>query len=160
MKRFLMLAAVATIAGAMYVAAAPGSQQATGPTETQFVALKKRVALLSKTLTALKKDEAKVKTAAGTAAGFIADCFDKAGAAPVSQFGDPNGTFGFGYQAAPGTPGTITSYRTALDVDASAAPQGYLQGVDASCVSTTPAASPAASPFGSGLQVLRAEHAR
>jgi hypothetical protein len=52
MKRFLMLVGVAVVAAAMYVAAAPGSQQASGPTAKQFKALKAQVASLSKKLKA------------------------------------------------------------------------------------------------------------
>ena len=48
MKRFLMLVAVAVVAGAMYVAASPASQQSRGPTAKQFRALKAQVAALSK----------------------------------------------------------------------------------------------------------------
>jgi hypothetical protein len=54
MKRFLMLLAVAAVAGAMYVAAAPGSQQARGPTARQFKALKAQVAGLQKKVKSLK----------------------------------------------------------------------------------------------------------
>jgi outer membrane murein-binding lipoprotein Lpp len=50
MKRFLMLVAVAAVAGAMYVAASPASQQSSGPTAKQFKALKAQVAALSKKL--------------------------------------------------------------------------------------------------------------
>jgi hypothetical protein len=50
MRRFLMLVGVAAVAGAMYVAAASGSQQSTGPTAKQFKALKTQVAALSKKL--------------------------------------------------------------------------------------------------------------
>jgi len=48
MRQFLMLVGVAAVAGAMYVAAASGSQQSTGPTAKQFKALKAQVATLSK----------------------------------------------------------------------------------------------------------------
>ena len=54
MKRFLMLVAVATVAGAMYVAAAPGSQQSRGPTARKFAALKRQVGGLTKTLKQVK----------------------------------------------------------------------------------------------------------
>lgn len=50
MKRFLMLVGVAAVAGVMYVAAASGSQQSSGPTAKQFKALKTQVAALSKKL--------------------------------------------------------------------------------------------------------------
>lgn len=157
MKRFLLLVGVAAVAGAMYVAAAPGSRQSTAPTAAQFAALKKQVALLNRKLTALTKDEKVVKTAAGNAAGFIANCFltTNAGVAPVTQFGDPNGTFGFAFTA---TVGAAPANRTALDIDAGATPQGYLQGVDPSCVSSS-AASAAQMHVGSRLP-LRAERDR
>src|SRR5207248_7682130 len=91
MKRFWMLLGVAVVAGAMYVAAAPGSRQATGPTARQFAALKKQVALLNKKLTAPTNDEKVVKTTARAAVGFIrACCIDtsrKTQNLPVTQFG-------------------------------------------------------------------------
>jgi hypothetical protein len=155
MKRFLMLVAVATVAGAMYVAAAPGSQQAAGPTAKQFAALKKQVASLSTKLKALKTDEGKVKTLAVDADGFIAGCFLKAGVVPVNQFGDPAGTQGFLY-GTPGSPPTASSVRTAVDVDASTTPGAFIQAVDSSCVNS----SGAATHSGSGHLLVRAEHAR
>ena len=157
MKRFLMLVAVAAVAGAIYVAAAPGSQEAApGPTAKQFAALKRQEASLSKSLKALKKDEGKVKSAAGDAVGFIADCFVKAGFVPVSQFGDTSDTYGFVYQAAPS--GAMTN-RTALDLDASSTPQILLQSIDPSCVSTTGAASLAQIHSGNIHLLVRAEQA-
>lgn len=132
MKRFLMLVAVATVAGAMYVAAAPGSQQST-PTARQFTALKKQVAKLSKSLNALKKDEGKVKSGAVEAETFLASCFVSAGAVGVGQFGDANGAFGFKYT----TDGINETRRTALDVDTSAAPQALLQAVSPTCISSS-----------------------
>ena len=54
MKRFLMLVGVAVVAAAMYVAASPASQQSKGPTEKQFLALKKTVTAQGKTLKMLK----------------------------------------------------------------------------------------------------------
>jgi hypothetical protein len=157
MKRFLMLVAVAAVAGAMYVAAAPGSQQAAPPTAAQFAALKKQVASLNKSLKALKKDEKQAKTAAVDAAGFISSCF--VNVVPVSEFGDPNGTFGFQFVASPGA--TATS-RTALDADGSATPQGFLQAVDSSCVTSgSSAGSAAAHALRPGGQLpLRAERTR
>ena len=56
MRRFLMLVGVAVVAGVMYVAAAPGSRQATGPTAKQFAALKKQVAKLQKQVKAVDKE--------------------------------------------------------------------------------------------------------
>jgi hypothetical protein len=134
MKRFLMLVAVAAVAGVMYVAAAPGSRQASLPTARQFAALKKQVTKLKRSVTALKKDETKVKSAAADADAFIATCFLTAGVAPVSQFGDPSGTYGFEYNATPPTTPPAPTSRTALDLDSSATPQGYLQSVDPTCI--------------------------
>jgi len=143
MKRFLMLVGVAVVAAAMYVAASPASQQAKGPTAKQFKALKKQVATLSKSLKALKADEAKVKVDATNAAGFIADCLisTNAGALPINDFGSATGT---GYQIGP-VGGLATSVRTALDVDSSTPFNGaYVQAVDPACITST-AASPALS---------------
>ena len=56
MKRFLTLLAVAVVAGAMYVAAAPGSAQHAGPTWNQFTALKKQVAALQKQVKTAKTE--------------------------------------------------------------------------------------------------------
>ena len=155
MKRFLMLVAVAALAGVMYVAAAPGGQQTT-PAAQQFAALKKKVAKLSKSLTALKKDEAKVKSGAAQAEAFLAQCFVSAGAVGVSQFGDANGTFGFDYTAPPPSP---PSHRTALDVDTSAAAQGLLQAVSPACI-TGNAAENAHLRSSSSHLPLRGERAR
>jgi len=129
MKRFLMLAGVALVAAAMYVAASPASQQSKGPTEKQFVALEKKVTTLSKTLKT-------TKTKADAAYGFIASCFvtTNAGALPVNDFGDPQGTFGYWYT----DNGTDYFNATAPDIDTSSTPGGYLQLVDASCITQTP----------------------
>ena len=58
MKRFVLLVAVAAVAGVMYVAAAPGSSrsQASGPTTAQFRALKAQVATLAKKVKAARSD--------------------------------------------------------------------------------------------------------
>jgi hypothetical protein len=144
MKRFLMLVAVAAVAGAMYVAAASGSQQSRrGPTAKQFAALKKEVGGLKKQLT-------QVKAIAVDADSFIAQCLIQGGAAPVSQFGDAQGqTYGYHYND-----GTNEGYRTALDLDTSANPQGYLQGVDPSCL------APAATHRSVNRLSLRTERTR
>jgi hypothetical protein len=140
MKRFLMLVGIGVVAGAMYVAAAPGSRQATGPTARQFAALKKQVASLNKKLTALTKDEKVVRSAAAASVGYIATCFlDSTGNIQnlqVNDFGDTTTGFLFG------TTGTNTP-RSALDVDTSGAPLAYLQRVTPGCVTGAPAASPA-----------------
>lgn len=56
MRSFLMMAGVAAVAGAMYVATASGSQQSRGPTAKQFKALKTQVATLSKKLKTTQND--------------------------------------------------------------------------------------------------------
>lgn len=145
MKRFLMLVGVAVVAGAMYVAAAPGSQRASGPTAKQFAALKKQVATLSKTEKTLKKE-------ADSAAGFIASCLvsSNAGIVPINQFGS-TGTTGFVFGTV--SAGTITgaTARTALDVDTSTTPGALLLAVDPACVSSSNGLAHA----GSGHLLLR-----
>jgi hypothetical protein len=134
MKRFLVLVAVATVAGAMYVAAAPGSQRSTVPTTKQFAALKKQVAVLSKKLKALKTDEAKVKTLAVAEGQLLLACAKSA--IPIDQFGDSvNQTQGYRYapagKAAPTTSDVLT---TALDVAATTdTGAGYFMIGDSSC---------------------------
>jgi len=144
MTRFLMLVGVAVVAAAMYVAAAPGSQQrAKGPTAKQFDALKKQVTSLNKKLAALTKSEAAVKAEADDADGFINSCLvsTNAGAWAVSEFGDgTNGTFGYQYS----DNGTDFSFVTALDFDTSSTPDAWLQAVDPSCISTSSAPRAAA----------------
>ena len=124
MRRFLMLLAVAVVAGAMYVAASPASQQSTGPTAKQFSALKRQVKIMSRVLKT-------VKTQAGRADAYIRLCLTSptAGAMPVSEFGDAvNHTKGYSY-----FDGTRTYYTSALDIDTSATPGAYLQKVKRGC---------------------------
>jgi outer membrane murein-binding lipoprotein Lpp len=126
MKRFLMLVGVAVVAAAMYVAASPASQQASGPTAKQFKALKAQVTSLSKKLKSTKAE-------ADAAVGFIATCLvdPSAGVWGVSEFGDGQaGTFGYWYT----DDGTNYSNVTALDFDGSTNPQSFLQAVNPSCV--------------------------
>jgi hypothetical protein len=157
MKRFLMLVGVAAVAAAMYVAAAPGSQQATGPTAKQFKALKKQVASLNKKVSALTKSELAVAKVAADADGFIANCLTStnAGALGVNQFGATTGT-GFMF-------GTVlsgaTSVRTALDVEANTTTGAYLQAVDPTCLASTGAARAQTRSGGSRLP-LRLERSR
>jgi hypothetical protein len=141
MKRFLMLVGVAAVAGAMYVAAAPGSRQASPPTARQFAALKKQVASLSTKLKALTKDEKAVKTAAVAAVEYIGACFlDSNGNIEnlqVNDFGTTTTGFLFGTT-------TGSTPRSALDVNvAGTTPLAYLQEVTPACVTGTSAASPA-----------------
>jgi len=140
-KRFLVVLAVAALAGATYVAAAPGSQTA-APTARQFAALKRQVSQLSKkvktqgaTIAALKTGEASVKTEADTVVGFLTSCFlsANAGALPINEFGDATSAAAFGYRYLE-SDGVTEIKTTALDVDGSGTPGGYLQAVDPSCV--------------------------
>ena len=153
MKRFSMLVGVAVVAAAVYVAAAPGSQQATGPTARQFAALKKQVASLSKTVKTLKAGEKSTKTEADAAVSFIGGCLISANAGAVAVI--QRGTTTQGYEFGTGTGDALT---TALDVDPSATPSTFLQAVDPSCITAGGSLQGLARP-GGGL-VLRAEHTR
>jgi hypothetical protein len=130
MKRFLMLVGVAVVAAAMYVAASPASQQASGPTLKQFNALKKQVATLSKKLKSVKSE-------ADAAVTIIGACYLKDNgngtvsflAMPVSQRGNSTAGYLFGNT-------TTSAPTTALDEVASG-PQAYLQQVDPQCATTS-----------------------
>ena len=133
MKRFLMLVGVAVVAGAMYVAASPASQQAKSPTAKQFNALKKQVATLSKTETSVKK-------LATAEAALLTACMKIA--VPVNQFGDPDGSgsgtkqgYDYGKTAFPGTAGPTTGFfTTGLDVSSTSDTNAvWFTGGDASC---------------------------
>lgn len=161
MKRFLMLVAVAVVAGAMYVAAAPGSHQATAPTAAQFAKLKKQVATLNKSLTALKKDEKAVKAATIAAVSYIAGCFlDSNGNIEhlgVTEFGDA--TTGYLFGTAPnGVPTGVTPH-TALTSTGTATPAAYLQEVTPGCV-TSAAAAATSAQSSAGRVELWARHTR
>jgi outer membrane murein-binding lipoprotein Lpp len=140
MKRFLLLVGVAAVAGAIYVAAAPGSRQSTAPTAKQFNTLKKQIASLSKKVKVLTKDEKAVKTAAVAAVEYIGACFlDSSGNIQnlqVNEFGTTTTGFLFGTPTGGVTPATATA-RSALDVDVSASPLAYLQKVTPACVTGT-----------------------
>ena len=131
MKRFLMLVGVAVVAAAMYVAASPASQQASGPTLKQFTALKKQVATLSKKLKAVKSE-------ADAAVTIIGACYLKDNGngtvgfldMPVSQRGNSTTGYLFGPSGGPGVP------TTALD-EVATGPQAYLQEVDPQCATTS-----------------------
>ncbi|HKU56272.1 MAG TPA: hypothetical protein VJP41_04555 [Gaiellaceae bacterium] len=155
MKRFSMLVGVAVVAAAVYVAAAPGSQQATGPTARQFAALKKQVASLSKTVKTLKAGEKTTKTEADAAVSFIGGCLISANAGAVGVI--QRGTTTQGYEFGTGTE-SGDALTTALDVDPSATPSTFLQAVDPSCITAGGGLQGLARP-GGGL-VLRAEHMR
>ena len=85
MKRFLLVLAFVAVAGATYVATAPGSQSS-APTARQFRALKKEVS-------GLKTQLKQVKLVVGAEAVLITDCMVVA--KPVNQFGNGSTT---GYQ--------------------------------------------------------------
>ncbi len=103
MSRFLITLAAVVVAGAMYVAAAPGSQQA-GPTAAQFKALKKEVAKLQKQV---KDTNGGLNTLAAVTFGCM--LHETLG---VAQKGDPGGTYGYTYTPNGGAPG----FTTALDL--------------------------------------------
>jgi hypothetical protein len=157
MKRFLMLLGVAAIAGAMYVAAAPGSALHAGPTWKQYSGLVKQVA-------ALKKQVAQVKKTAVDADAFIHGCFttNNAGVAPVTLAGDvadlgtgsPQ-TYGYEYDSTPGATETgPLTFSTAINVDTSQTPQFFVQFVDPACVTG------GAAPRAVGRLTHGAEHTR
>jgi hypothetical protein len=125
MQRFLTLVAVAVVAGAMYVAAAPGSRQAAGPTAKQFGALKKQVA-------GLEKEVSQVKTLATAEGVVIVDCMNEA--VPVDQFGDGTSqTEGYVYSY----PDTSLGLTTALDVaDANDTSPWYFLSGTSDCAAT------------------------
>jgi hypothetical protein len=160
MKRFLMLVGVAAVAGAMYVAAAPGSRQAAAPTARQFAALKKQVASLNKKLKALTKDETSVKKLTVDVGTFIVGCYlsDTAGFKGVTRYGDPSSTYGFSYTS---SAGATAVPRTALDFDTSATPGAYLQAVDPVCATASSSASASARTHAGAIRLhLRAAQAR
>jgi hypothetical protein len=132
MNRFLLLVGVAVVAAAMYVAASPAGQQST-PTARQFNALKKQVATLSKTETAVKK--------LAVAEGVLLTACMKI-AVPINQFGDPLGAgsgtkqgYDYGFTTFPGTPGPTTGiFTTGLDVTAKTdAGAVWFTGGDSTC---------------------------
>jgi hypothetical protein len=104
MSRFLITLATVVVAGAMYVAAAPGSQTA-GPTAKQFNALKAQVTKLQKQVKVVQSDTIFL----GNVIGYCM-LHQTVG---VAQRGDLGGTFGYSY-----TNGT-TSLTTALDLSGS-----------------------------------------
>ena len=149
MKRFLMLVAVAVVAGAMYVAASPASQQAKGPTAKQFKALKAQVASLSKTVKQLK-------TFAGIDLTLLTDCVKVA--VPIDQFGDSSSaqTEGYDYQKPKGTTLQLT---TALDASDSSDPGAlYITGGDSSCGTFVNGTALRHKAAKLGIQLPRASH--
>src|SRR5579871_4705901 len=112
MKRFLLALALVAVAGATYVATAPGGQLA-GPTAKQFKALQKEVA-------GLKKELAVVKETTTVDTQVLTDCM--AHAVPIDQFGDRqsnpfNNAYGYTWTD-PNQNGGTPWLETALDVTA------------------------------------------
>src|SRR5580765_1630516 len=108
MKRFLTVLAAVALAGAIYVATAPGSQTA-GPTLRQFRALKAQV-------TKLQRDERSVKQLALQEAFLLTDCMQHS--VPIAQYGDGTGftsTAGYSWTE-PDANGGLPWLETALDV--------------------------------------------
>ena|SRR5690349_20345203 len=144
MSRFFTLLAVAAIAGAMYVTAAPGGLRSAGPTSTQFNALKLRVAKLEKSV-------AQVKKLAVVEGVVLANCV-MYHAQAVDDYGDDAGhTFGYSY-ADPQVNGGAPFLTTALDVAPSseATSQFYFLGVNPACVSSINSPSTASTANTSG----------
>ena len=106
MRRFLMLLGVAAVAGAMYVAAAAGSQRSAGPTAKQFAALKKQVA-------ALQKKEKGTNNLANDTAVVLVHCVMH-GAQGLLQLGDATGANSYGFTYTPANSNTSTM-RSAVD---------------------------------------------
>ena len=129
-KRFLMAVAVAVVVGVTYVTTATGSGVQRGVTASQFAALKKQVATLSK----------KVKTAQND---VNAVAFVYAHCSLHSQIGiDQRGGAAFGYSYSPD--GTNSSFTTALDLDTSGTPTYVItpfNATDAGCESLIGAAA-------------------
>jgi hypothetical protein len=133
MKRFLTLLAVAAIAGAMYVAAAPGGMRSAGPTAKQFKALKASV-------TKLQKQVKTLKTEAGAALAIEGLCIMHAPVG-VSQLGTSSSGYLFG---PPPTSGTTSAVPTSALNLAPSTPQYRLFALNTSqadCVTIANTAS-------------------
>jgi hypothetical protein len=146
MTRFLMLLAVAAVAGAMYVAAAPGGRTSSGPTAAQFRALSKKVSALQRQVKAVKK----LATEEGV---VLAGCLLYT-TAPISRNGaTTSGAAGYVY----GVPSTPTAFgsTTALDITATGGTPLYnLLGVSPDCVGAIHPSAKAASHVAGALQQL------
>jgi hypothetical protein len=124
MTRLLTLLAVAAVAGAMYVAAAPGGLRSSGPTAAQFRALKTKVTQLQKTVGQVRK----LSVAEGV---VLADCLMHQAQA-VDRLGTP-GSSGYLYGNA-----AASSPATALDLAPSGetSSQFYFLAVNPACAPT------------------------
>jgi hypothetical protein len=101
MKRFMLALALVAVAGATYVATAPGGQTA-GPTAAQFKALTKKVAKLQKQVN-------RANSGVNDLVFVVGQCMLNATVGVVRR-GDPGGTFGYTYTDG----GSV--YTTALDL--------------------------------------------
>jgi hypothetical protein len=137
MKRFLTLLAVAAIAGAMYVAAAPGGLRSAGPTAKQFRLLSKKVTKLQKQVTNLKKE-------AEGGLGLLALCSMHA---PVGVDQVGTSTSGYLFGPPPGPTGVTATSALNLAPTTEASPQQRFLALNTSqqaCVQIANAASTAA----------------
>lgn len=133
MKRFLLVLALVAVAGATYVATAPGSQTAAGPTARQFNALKRQVAALKKQVGALKTQVGEVKDLAVQEGTLVFDCM--AHSLPIDQFGDlaNPATYGYSYTD-PTVNGGSPFLTTGLDVTTPDDPGAlWVTGGDSAC---------------------------
>ena len=111
MKRFLLVLALVAVAGAAYVATAPGSQTA-GPTARQFNILKRQVAALKKRVTVAREYQLGL-------GDFMLTCMVHA-PIPVDSLGDDVTGYLFGVPGTPPASATSTSALT-LGVEGSSA---------------------------------------
>ena len=111
MTRFLTLLAVAAIAGAMYVAAAPGGLRSSGPTAKQFRLLTAKVTKLQKQVTNLKKE-------ADASLGIEALCILHQPVG-VDQLGTSSSGYLFGPPASGSTAGATSALNLAPSTEAS-----------------------------------------
>ena len=110
MKRFLLVLALVAVAGAAYVATAPGSQTA-GPTARQFNILKRQVAALKKRVTVAREYQLGL-------GDFMLTCVVHA-PIPTDSVGDDVTGYLFGV---PGTPPASATSTSALTLDTSGTP--------------------------------------
>ena len=110
MKRFMLVLALVAVAGAAYVATAPGSQTA-GPTARQFNILKRQVAALKTKVTAARDYELGL-------GDFLLTCVVHA-PIPTNSVGDDVTGYLFGV---PGTPPASATSTSALALDTSGTP--------------------------------------
>jgi len=108
MTRFSMLLAVAAVAGAMYVAAAPGGLRSSAPTAKQFKALTKKVTKLQAQVTSLQKE-------ANSALGVLALCIMHQPVG-VDAVGSSSDGYLFGPPQAAGGPAVAATTTSALNL--------------------------------------------